>query len=254
MNRRNQQQREQWLYLWPAAAVILLSSGGWANGQGLPSFDFATSPDAQGWQPTHDVMRAQATPEGLLIEIGGEDPYLHGPPRDYPAGQPLWLRIRLKSEQAGVGQIFYFTAQKAANELDSVRFPVRGGPWEDVRLPLPPLGKAYCLRLDPPGGTGNRVVVARITIEPRILLKEPAWPTPTLPTLKENTLTIRSDDLELSHNPDQLGGFLLRAAGQSMAAGHTRPLIGYLHAEELRWLDLATRPASKSSKSGVSCW
>jgi len=238
MNRRNQKHREWRLGLWLAAAVILLSSGGWANGQGLPSFDFTKPRDAQGWQPAHDVTRVQTTPEGLLIEIGGEDPYLHGPPRDYPAGQPLWLRIRVKSEQAGLGQVFYFTAQKSANETDSIRFLVRGGPWEDVRLPLPPLGKADCLRLDPPGGTGNRVVVASMTIEPRNLLKEPAWPTPPLPTLKDNALTIRSGDLELVHNSDELGGFILRVAGQPMAAGHNHPLIGYVHSGAAHWLDL----------------
>lgn len=239
MNRRNQQQRERRLYLWPAAAVILLSSGGWANGQGLPSFDFAKSQDAQAWQPVHDVARVQATAEGLLVEISGEDPYLHGPPRDYPAGQPLWLHIRLKPEHAGLGQVFYFASSSAANEQDSVRFPVRGGQWEDVRLPLPPLGPAYCLRFDPPGVTGNRVVVASLSLEPRNVLKEPAWPAPTHPAPSDDALVVQSGDLSLTHGPGQLGGFILRVAGDPMAAGLTRWLIGHMRANSVRWLDLA---------------
>lgn len=240
MNWRSQPLCDQRCRRWLAAAVVLVCVAGWANGQGLPAFDFAKSPDAQGWQPAHDVAHVQATPEGLDIEISGSDPYLHGPPRDYPAGQPLWLHIRLKSRQAGMGQVFYFSAQKSANETDSVRFPVRGGQWDELRMPLPPLGKAYRLRLDPPGGSGNRVIVGSLTIEPRTTLKEPAWPTPTPPVLKENALTVQSGELELVHAPNQLGGFILRVAGQAMATGHNHPLIGYTHSGEVHWLDLAT--------------
>ena len=91
----------------------------------LPVFDFTTPPSAQAWQVVHDISKLQQTPEGLVIFISGVDPYLIGPARDYPAGTNLWLHLRLKSDQSGVCQVFYF--RRAATEPDSVRFAVRGG-------------------------------------------------------------------------------------------------------------------------------
>jgi hypothetical protein len=85
---------------WPSAGpwrwwlvVGWMLAAGPAAGQALRQFDFTK--DSQGWQPAHDVTRMQATPEGLLIEISGDDPYLHGPPRDYSADQPLTLHATL---------------------------------------------------------------------------------------------------------------------------------------------------------------
>ncbi|MCC6360669.1 MAG: DUF87 domain-containing protein [Phycisphaerales bacterium] len=230
--RKTNAQHRYWLL------AIVVGTASLANGQDLPGFDFTKGDGAQGWEPAHDVVRLDATCAGLEIETSGSDPYLHGPPRDFPAGQPLWLHIRLKSDQAGMGQVFYFNSKKAANEADSARFAVPGGQWEDISVPLPPLGGACRLRLDPPGGAGNRVIVASLRVETRILLKAPDWPVPTPPTLDEKALSLQSGDLELVHARDQIGAFALRVAGQSMAAGHNRPLIGYLHAGELRWLEL----------------
>src|SRR5690349_12225061 len=100
-----------------------------AEAQALPRFDFTRAEEVRAWRPTHDVHALTAVPEGMRIEIGGSDPYIHGPARDYPAGTPLWMRIRLKSDQAGSAQIFYYTDQKGTNEEDSVRFTVKGGVW-----------------------------------------------------------------------------------------------------------------------------
>src|ERR1051325_6911015 len=97
-------------------------------------FDFTQPGAVASWQPTHDVGRIVATPAGMQIEITGGDPYVtySGAPLDFPAGQILWLRMRLRSDEGGMGQVFYF--KRNTREEDSVRFPVRAGVWEEVRV------------------------------------------------------------------------------------------------------------------------
>jgi hypothetical protein len=73
----------------------------------VQAFDFANPADAAGWAPTHDLAPLALTPTGLLVRITGADPYMTGPPRNYPPGKLLWLHLRLKSDQDGIGQVFY---------------------------------------------------------------------------------------------------------------------------------------------------
>jgi hypothetical protein len=199
----------------------------------LPSFDFTTASGAQGWQALHDISRLEQTAEGLRVQISGGDPYFAGPPRDYPAGTPLWLRLRLKSDEGGTCQVFYY--RDAPSEANSVKFPVPAGRWYDAQVPLPALGAGYRLRLDPPGG-GGACVFARLWFEERVLLQPPAWPKPEAPSLGADPLVIQSDDLRLLHARDRLGAFAIEISGQRMAVGHTSGLIGYLQGSEPRWV------------------
>jgi len=41
------------------------------------------------------------------------------------------------------------------------------------------------------------------------------------------------------HSRDALGGFEIRVGGKPMAIGHNRPMLGYVMAGQMRWLDLA---------------
>lgn len=216
----------------------------------LPQFDLTRAEDRQGWEPAHDVSHLRGTPEGLEIEISGSDPYIIGPARDYPAGSLLWLTVRLRSEQGGMGQLFYF--KQGATEQDSVRFPVRAGAWEEVRVPLPALGPGYRLRFDPPG-TGGKAVLGFLHFAPRVLLKEPAWPRPGRPEPDAHALTVQSGDLQLAHDGKTPGGFVLRVAGKEMAVGLTRSLIGYLHGGEARWVELgeSARVEARGTAEGL---
>ena len=65
-------------------------------------FDFTRAQEVAAWTIAHDVRSLKAAPEGMAIQINGDDPYLTGPRRDYPPGQPLWLRIRLRAPVAGM--------------------------------------------------------------------------------------------------------------------------------------------------------
>lgn len=208
-----------------------------ASAQPLPAFDFTQPNVVQEWKPLHDVMSITHTPDGMRIQIGGSDPYIHGPARNYPAGQPLWMRLRLKSDTGGAGQVFYFAEGRGAQEEDSVRFTVSAGEWEEVRVPLPPLGPNMRLRFDPPGAKGV-CVVASLFFEPRVILKEPTFPKPDPPALGGSTLILQSGLLEIIHARNLYGGFSVRVGGLQMAVGLTRPMIGYLHNGEVRWLSL----------------
>ena len=196
------------------------------DAQTLQRFDMTNGKEAQEWQPQHDISRVTSLPDGLHIEIKGDDPYLMGPARDYPPNSLLWLRVRLKSEQSGLGQVFYFAEGSGPTEQNSVRFAVHSGRWDDVRLPLPALGSHYRLRFDPPGSSGT-CVLASLSVEPRLLITPPVWPKPLPFTLGADALTLQSGLLSLTHAHHQHGGYVLRVGDQTMAVGHTHPLVGY---------------------------
>jgi hypothetical protein len=202
----------------------------------LPAYDFTRPETVEQWRPAHDVARMEPVGAGMRIDISGGDPYLIGPAADYPVGQPLWLRVRLRSDQGGVGQIFYF--QTNPTEENSIHFGVKAGEWVEVRAPMVALGPGYHLRLDPPGSKGT-CIVAYIRFEPRTLLEEPAWPKPTVPNPGRNAATVTSGPVALRHAPSLVGAFEVRVAGARMAVGNAHPLIGYLAGGRLRWLDLA---------------
>ena len=220
----------------------------------LPSFDFTKPGGAEGWKAEHDVARMEATAEGLAVEIGGGDPYIIGPSRDFPAGMLLFVKVRFKSDQAGSLQMFY--GADGFVEERSLRFAARGGgDWEEGESILPALGPKCRFRIDPPG-TGGKAVLAGVWFRERAALKEPEWPKPAPPELGGEPLTLKSGALQLVHARNALGGFVLRVAGKDMACGHARPLIGYLHNGEARWVDVARSSAviveKRSGKLEVS--
>lgn len=228
-----------------ALLLTLLLMATVATAQTLPNFDFTRPEDVQGWQAAHDIAKVEGGAEGLTIEINGGDPYAIGPARDYPVDTPLWLTVRLKSEQDGGAQIFYF--KTGPSEADSVRFPVKANVWQEVRVPLPALGPGYRLRFDPPG-TNGKMVLASLRFEPRILLPEPVWPKPTVPDFSKPAFAVRSGDVTLAHGGRSLGDFTLNVGTQRMAVGFNHSLIGYMHNGQARWIDLSTAKTTISRK------
>lgn len=212
----------------------------------LPGFDWNKSSGTLGWQAAHDVGKMEASPQGLSIIANGPDPYIIGPARDYPARLPLWLTVRLRSDEAGMAQVFFFA--DGPSEAASVRFIVAAKTWQTVRVPLPPLGPRFRLRFDPPGNA-KTVTLASLQTAPRVILPEPVWPAPPAPDLSGKTFSIRSGALMLTHNAAQLGGFSVQVAGQNMATGWTRPRIGYLRAGKVRWLEPGKSAALRATKT-----
>jgi hypothetical protein len=212
----------------------------------FPEFDFRTVPDVTSWSPAHDISSLTPTTNGLVVQISGGDPYLTGPPRDYPPGKLLWLHLRLKSDQGGIGQVFYYT--NSPTEANSVKFFVPVGDWYEAQVSMPALGPAWQLRIDPPG-SGGTCLLDRLWFEERTLLQAPAWPKPVLPVMGPDALTLQSGDLTLTHDAHALGAFELTVAGQAMAVGHAKPMIGYLVGRVQRWFDLGNSPTNPANVS-----
>jgi len=206
-----------------------------------PDFDLSTVPDATSWVAQHDISSLTPTSDGLLITISGSDPYMAGPARDYPAGKLLWMHVRLKSDQAGTAQVFYY--QSGPTEANSVRFYVPGGVWYDTMVPVPALGTGWRLRFDPPGTSGT-CTLARMWFEERVAYPPPAWPVPTVPTIANNALRISAGDLELVHNPDALGAFRLSFATEPIATGNAQALLGYVLDRQAKWMSFGNSPGA----------
>jgi hypothetical protein len=217
------------------AASLFLQLAVCAVAQTLPQFDFTGSAPATGWRGLHHISALTPTAEGLEISINGDDPYFSGPARDYPENTPLWLVVRLKSEQAGGGEVFYF--RNGPDPAQAVRFDAPAGQWTEARVPLPPLGAGYRLRLDPPGH-GGKVLLAGIRFEKRVKLPAPSWPA-WIPPQPGNVRALVAGGLELHVNGQAPLGIELRVDGQSVAFAHPRPRIAYVQDEQVRWVDLA---------------
>ena len=158
-----------------ASALMLLAAAlpAAAAAAELPAFDFKRPGSAADWLPTHDVAAVEATPDGLAITLTGDDPYITGPARDYPADLPLRMTLVVKPAADGMMQVFHF--RKHAREEESVGFPVRAGVWNTVRVMLPALGPGVRLRIDPPGRAGT-ALIEKIEFEPAASLPAPDWP------------------------------------------------------------------------------
>ena len=201
----------------------------------LPSFDFTQASDRQDWQTTHDIALRTNNAEGMEIEIRGTDPYLSGPSRDYPANTLLWLNLRLRSDQTGTCQVFYFTDRPT--EERSVRFQVPGNEWFQTRVPLPALGQGWRLRIDPPGSSGV-CVLARLWFDERVVFPSSNWPVPTAPAIPSDAFTLESGALKLRHSPAALGAFAVEVQDQRVAIGNTAARLGYAVTNTVRWLPI----------------
>lgn len=220
-----------WRILWTLGCLVLAT----ALRAALPVFDFTDAAQSARWGEPHHLASHLPTGDGLALAINGADPWLIGPPCDFPAGQPLWLHVRLKSDLSGVCQVFYFPANSHATEPNSVRFAVRGGDWIEAKIRLPALGPGYRLRLDPPGD-GGVCVLGRLWFTERLLFTPPDWPRPTPPELGADAASLESGGLKVVHGRVQFGGFVVEVDGERLAAGHNTPLIGYVRDGRPRWV------------------
>lgn len=208
----------------------------------LPEFDFTQPEVAREWGGPHHISALKPGAEGLEITLAGDDPYFFGPARDYPANQTLWLFIRLKSEQGGMAQLFYFNT--APNEENSRRFSVPAKEWADIRVALPALGPGFRLRLDPPGNAGQ-AVLGRIRFAPRLEFQppKPAWRPPAAGINR----VVAAGELEIWANPKNAWAYEIRQAGKCMGFGHPALSLSCLAGNDQVWVAIpdpkaATRP------------
>jgi hypothetical protein len=240
---------------WPVVILLAAAPPAAAAAADLPAFDFTRPGSAADWLPTHDVAAVEAAPEGLAITLAGGDPFVVGPPRDYPDGVPLRMTLTVRPPVDGMLQVFHF--RDHASEERSVAFAVRAGVWNTVRAMLPPLGPGVRLRIDPPGLAGT-AVIGRIGFAPAASLPAPDWPAHETVETPADAPRLRSGPLSVAVTPQ---GFVLDVDGRRSAASHARPLVGYVVDGRSRWVDAAvpaeirtnggSEPASIESRQSV---
>ena len=218
---------------------------GSARAGDLPAFDFTQPSAAVDWLPTHDVEAVVGCAEGLAITAAGADPFVTGPPQDFPVDLPLVMTFVIKPASDGMAQIFYFS--KHASEEQSVGFAVRGGRWNTVRALLPPLGPGVRLRIDPPGRSGT-TLVGRIDFASAASLPAPDWPRHEVFDT-DGARRLEAGPLSLAVVPD---GFALEIDGQRVAASHAQPLVGYVVDGEVRWIDCGVPAEVTVSAAGAA--
>ena len=215
----------------------------------LPAFDFTDPKTVSEWQPTHHISRISHSSEGMVIEIGGYDPYTHGPVRQFPDNVPLWLEIRLKSDQTGMLQIFYARAGQGTSEERSARRFVHTTDWVTLRMPLPALGPRAWIRIDPPG-TSGKCTIAYIRFAPRITPSSPQWQPPVLEAIPTDAPQVTSGALQVSFHPDRADTLLVSVKGQPMATGWNRAQLCYEAGDSVRWLSLHEVATASLAKEG----
>jgi hypothetical protein len=187
---------------------------------------------AERWRPLHSVASLDPSPLGLRIEINGDDPYVESPAIDFPEGQKLLVKFRLRSDVGGGGQLFFYS--RNATEEHSVRFPVPVGRWHDVVLALPALGRGYRFRFDPPGDRGVCVLADfRVTTPLNTAFPDDLHPRDF--QAAEDDRELKSDRVTLRHAARRWQDFQLSLDGRVVAASHNDPRIAYELSGAVHW-------------------
>lgn len=219
---------------WGAGVLgFLLSLGHLGGAPALPSLDLSQVEQAKQWHGPHHISRLEPSPEGLRMEIAGHDPYVHSPALDFPPGQLLWLKIKLKSSAGGMAQLFYYDRQPTEDQ--SRRFVVPKAEWAEVRLPLPALGPQFRFRLDPPGDSGEAILAA-LHFEPRAEFSPP--PLSWQPPAPGQRRVLQSGAVEWWDAPHSQWGGEMRVDGRIMAYAHPCLSISYVDNLQQQWMTI----------------
>jgi len=106
----------------------------------LFEFDFTQRRWRGSGTPSAHIASLGHGAEGLVATLDGFDPYFSDPPAIIRQTTPLWVQLRLKSDEGGSAPAFLF--QRPPREERSVRFHVAPGDWRELRVRLPALGPA----------------------------------------------------------------------------------------------------------------
>jgi hypothetical protein len=191
----------------------------------------------QGWTGNNRVENLSYSPEGLIVQSTGEDPWIEGPTIDLPSGRITIVKIRMRSNADTAAELFYGRTFRAGH---SVRFTVRNdGRWHDYSLVIrQKLGPGTRFRLDPCMKRGE-VTVAFIRIEAISKIVMPALEKPKEPDRSGgDKISVKSGSLEFEHYGGKWGNYVLKVDGVEMAAGYQSELIGLVFDERTEWLNL----------------
>lgn len=129
------------------------------------------------WTGMYDV-KLRVAGDTLVLKSTGNDPAVQSPPVQIQG--PVVVRLRMKSTGAGMGQIFWATADNTYAETQSRHFAiVHDGDWHEYRVSLVERDLITRLRLDV-GDAPGKMEVSWMVVEPDTTLPTTA-PIPGAP-------------------------------------------------------------------------
>ena len=224
-----------WFFLLPVCS----------RGESL-TLDLRAPATTRGWRELHDLAPLERTAEGLVTRSTGDDPYLATAALRVPDGRPLILTMRARHRTGGSFQVFYYADGDGPSEGRSVRFSLPGGALQEISVALPPLTAKTRFRFDPPIG---ETLLERVTLEPRLEIPDPPFPklgaasaAPAGPGIDHGTSRLAYSSTAWNH-------LALSVGGKTVAVGHPRPIVGYRHGDQIRWVDINEAPGRTQTGS-----
>ena len=140
----------------------------------LEHWDFATAQDTLGWDALHSVALLTVGNGVLQMRITDSDPYIGGPNIEIMTSDFQYIRVTMRSEVPGNGQIFWATGPSAREArfeaTDAANFNViADGEFHTYYiLPFWETGvTVYRIRIDMPEGAGKLVEIKDVAMVER---------------------------------------------------------------------------------------
>ncbi|MCP4454129.1 MAG: hypothetical protein GY809_21930 [Planctomycetes bacterium] len=207
------------------------------------TWDFRTS--THGWVGNAQVAPVQSTPEGLVVNCIGPDPWIEGPAIAFPADHLAQIQLRLRSNADRTAQIFYgpsFVAERVHTFMIN-----NDNQWHDYSVLIPETpGPRTRFRIDPCADKGQ-IVVESIRISAVNRPDAPPLAAPIPFDASTPSVFLIAGALKLVHSQTQWNALTLSCEQQAMSQGYTGEAIGIQFENETQWLALNRAQISVTS-------
>ena len=202
--------------------------------ESIVTWDFRTG--THNWVGNARVAPVQSTPEGLVVHCLGPDPWIEGPPVDFPAGHLALIQLRVRSNADRTAQIFYgpsFAAERVHTFMVN-----NDNQWHDYTVLIPQTpGTRTRFRVDPCADKGQ-IVVQFIRVG---AVKRPAAPILPAPAPLDKhapSVSLAAGTLSLVHSKTTWNALTILCHEQPMSQGYTGESLGIRIENETQWLAL----------------
>ncbi len=136
----------------------------------IMSWDFTA--DNAGCQTIQNVGVGRAPDGAMRLSVTGPDPHMSLPQLDVRG--PVRVRLRLRTQTAGGGAIYWATDGRSTEGANVATFPVvADGAWHDYEVAVDAKARITALRFDPPGESGMTDVASVSILPPQSARPEP---------------------------------------------------------------------------------
>ncbi|MCF7974771.1 MAG: hypothetical protein K9N55_13215, partial [Phycisphaerae bacterium] len=198
------------------------------------TWDFRT--DTHGWIGNARVAPVQSTPEGLIVNCTGPDPWIEGPAIEFPDNHLVQIQLRLRSNADRTAQIFYgpsFVAERVHTFMIN-----NDNQWHDYSVLIPETpGTRTRFRVDPCADNGQ-IVVQSISVSAVKRPADPDLPAPIPFDASSPSISLTAGTLKLVHSRTAWNALEISCGPQAMSQGYTGEAIGIRFGEDTQWLAL----------------